>query len=123
MHHRQRESGEGRIGCILWGLALIIAALILWQVVPVKMRTAEFYDFMVDQAAFAANRSEQSMKKQIIDKANELDIPVGPKNLTVTKLQARVRMHTEYTIVLEFPFGFTHEWDFVHDVDRPIYYY
>lgn len=123
MYDRRAESGEGRIGCIFWGLAVIVGALILWQVVPVKMRTAEFYDFMVDQAAFASNRSSETIKKQILDEANELDVPVGPKNLNVTKTQTRIRMHAEYTIVLEFPFGITHDWHFVHDVDRPIYYY
>lgn len=123
MYDRRAETGEGRIGCIFWGLVLIIGALILWQVVPVKMRTAELYDFMIDQAAFAASNSADGIKKRILDKANELDLPVGPKNLSVTKEVQRIRMHTEYTVLLEFPLGFEYEWEFVHDVDRPIYYY
>jgi hypothetical protein len=78
---------------------------------------------MVDQATFASQRSAEGMKTRILDKANELDLPVGPKNLSVRKESERIRMYTEYTVELRFPFGITHEWDFVHDIDRPIYYY
>jgi hypothetical protein len=123
MLRRRAEAGEGRIGCIFWSLVLIVGIVVAWQMVPVKIKTSELYDYMVDQAAFAANRSADSIKKRILEKANELDLPVGPKNLSVDKHTERIRMHTEYTVVVEFPLGFTYDWNFVHDVDRPIYYY
>lgn len=120
---RRGEAGEGRLGCIFWTLVLVVGIVIAWQMIPVKVRTAEFYDYMVDQANFAASASAEGLKKRILTKANDLDLPVGPKNLTVTKERERIKMHTEYTVVVEFPFGFTYEWEFVHDVDRPIFYY
>jgi len=123
MVRRRGEAGEGRIGCIFWALVLVVGITIAWQMVPVKIKTSELYDYMVDQAAFASARSADGIKKRILSKANDLQLPVGPKNLTVSKESERIRMHTEYTVVVKFPFGFTYNWDFVHDVDRPIFYY
>ena len=88
-----------------------------------KIRTSELYDYMIDQANFASSTSADGLKKRILSKANDLDLPVGPKNLTVAKDRDRVKMHTQYTVIVEFPFGFTYDWDFEHDVDRPIFYY
>lgn len=123
MRFRHSEAGEGRIGCIFWSLVLLAGILVAWQVVPVKIRTAEFHDYMQDQAQLAGRRSAEGIKKDLMNKANELELPVGAKNLTVTKARERIRMHTEYTVVVEFPLGYTYDWDFVHDVDRPIFYY
>ena len=123
VHARRREAGEGRLGCIFWTLVLVVGIVVAWQMVPVKVRTAELYDFMTDQANFAASVPEDALKKRILDKANDLDLPVGSKNLSVTKSRDRIKMHTEYTVVVEFPLGFTYDWEFVHDVDRPIFYY
>lgn len=120
---RRGEAGEGRIGCIFWSVLLIVGFVVAWQMVPVKVRTSELHDYMIDQANFAGSTSEDGIKKRILSKANDLDLPVGPKNLTVTKERERIKMHTEYTVVVEFPFGFSYDWEFEHDVDRPIFYY
>jgi len=120
---RRGEAGEGRIGCIFWSLLLIVGAIIAWQMVPVQIRSSEFVDYMDDQAQFAAQRSADAIKKRVLQKANDLRLPVGPKELTVTKETERIRMHVEYTVEVEFPFGFTYPWHFEHDIDRPIFYY
>jgi hypothetical protein len=117
------EAGEGRIGCIFWSLVLIVGGIIAWTLVPVQVRTSEFIDYMDDQAQFASQRSAEAIKKRVLDKANDLRLPVGPKELTVAKEGERIKMHTEFTIVVEFPFGFTYDWDVEHDIDRPIFYY
>ena len=117
------QAGEGRIGCIIWSLLLIAVMVVAWQMVPVKIKSSELYDYMLDEANFASQRSADSIKKRILAKANDLELPVGPKELTVTKERERIRMHAEYTVVVKFPLGFTYDWHFEPDVDRPIYYY
>jgi len=119
----RREAGEGRIGCIFWSLLLIAVLVVAWKMVPVKMQSSEFYDYMLDEANFASQRSAESIKKRVLAKANDLRLPVGPKELTVTKERERIRMHAKYTVLVEFPLGFTYDWHFEHDIDRPIYYY
>lgn len=117
------EAGEGRIGCIFWGAVFVVIFVIAWQAVPVKVASSELYDHMIDQANFADRRSAAGMKKAVLQKAEDLDLPLEAKNLTVTKTSSRVKMDAKYTVVVDFPLGFDYEWDFHHEVDRPIYIY
>jgi len=121
---RRGERGEGKIGCIFWTAALIVGIVVAWVAVPVKVKTAELHDFMIDQATDAGRtRSGEAIKKRVLARAKELDLPVTSKNLTVNRSEARVRMDADYTVTLEFPFGITYDWRFQHEVDRPIFYY
>lgn len=124
MGHRRGERGEGKIGCIFWTAALIVGIVVAWVAVPVKIKTSELHDFMIDQATNASQtRSGEALKKRILARAKELDLPVTAKNLTVVRSEARVRMTADYTVTLEFPFGLSYDWHFEHEVDRPIFYY
>ena len=118
------QRGDSKIGCIFWLALLAVGALIAWKAVPVKIRTAEFQDFLVDQAVFATRvRDAEAIKKRVLEKAKDLELPVDPKKLTVRRTDARIHIVTDYTVPLEFPLGFTYEWEFHHDVERPIFYY
>jgi len=121
---RRGERGESRIGCIFWSAALIVGIVVAWVAVPVKVKTSELHDFMIDQATNASRfRTAESLKKRVLARARELDLPVTSKNLTVRRSDARVRMEADYTVTLEFPFDITYDWRFQHEVDRPIFYY
>jgi len=120
MFTRRRQAGDGYFGCLLWGAALIIVALICYKAIPVKIATAELYDFMVDQAKFAGGASTDVLKRSIVQKARELEIPVDDKNLTIEKIGDKIRMKTKFMIPLEFP-GYTYEWNFDWEIERPIY--
>lgn len=112
--------GQGRIGCILWLLAVAAFLTVVWKMVPVKIATAELEDYMVEQAKFAGRASAETLKKRVLARAKELDIPLTTKTLKVTKTANRVRMQARYTIPIEFPF-YTYYWEFEHDVDRPVF--
>lgn len=119
MRQRRRAAGEGNLGCILWSLAFIVIALICYKAIPVKLNSAQLYDFMVEQAKFGTAPPAE-IKKAIISKAKELELPVNEKNLTVEKLGDRIRMKTAFEVPLEFP-GYTYVWKFDWEIDRPIY--
>lgn len=116
--------GDSKLGCIFWLAVLIAGALIAWEAVPVKVRTAELHDFMTDMAIYATReRSSEAIKKRVLAKATELELPLDPKRLTVERDEATIRLEADYTVVLDFPFGLTYDWQFHHEVDRPIFYY
>lgn len=118
---RSSERGEGNLGCVLWTLALIIGALIAWKAIPVKVASAELYDYMDELARFAAARdSEETLKKKLLARATELGLPLKKEDVTVSKANDRVRMTASYTVFLEFP-GYTYEWNIEHELDRPIF--
>lgn len=120
MRARFGERGDGNFGCILWLLLLAVAGLVLWKTVPVKIANAELYDHMVELAKFSGSWPEERLRKSILDKALELQLPVTAKQIDVQKTRERVVMTCTYTVVLEFP-GYTYEWKVDHKVDRPIY--
>jgi len=120
MQQRRGQRGEGRIGCIIWLSLVAIGALISWKVIPVKIATSELYDFMVEQAKWAASSPPPVIKKRIIEKANELELPVDPKNVSADRFGDHIRMRATFTVPLEFP-GYVYYWDFDLQVDRPIF--
>ncbi len=120
MRRRRGQWGEGNLGCILWAALLAIAALIAWKTIPVKLNTSEMYDFMEEQAKFAAQTPPEEIKKQILLRASQLGVPIDKDNVTVERLGDRIRMKADYQIPVEFP-GYTYIWKFHHEVDRPIF--
>lgn len=121
MPRRRAERGEGNVGCILWLLALGLAILIAWKAVPVKMQSAELYDFLDETAKFRSERTPpEVLEKQILDRAKQLNIPLEKKNVKVERKGDRVYMEVEYSIPVEFP-GYTYQWHFRQTLDRPIF--
>lgn len=117
LHSRQ---GEGKLGCIIWLLVLGAVVLVAAKLIPVKIRSAELYDFMEEQAMFAARTSPEEIKKRILGRAAELELPLDKKNLSVERKAGRVRMRATYSVPIELP-GYTFEWPFEHILDRPVF--
>lgn len=116
-----RQAGQGKIGCFLWIVALAIASLAAYKMIPVRIQSAELYDFMDEQAKWASNRPADAIKKTIVDRAKELGIPIDPDKVKVEKLSGdRIRMEARYTVPVEFP-GYTYNWEFHHQIDRQIF--
>lgn len=114
------QRGEARLGCILWTLALVVALLIAWKMIPVKLKSVELYDYMIEQAKFGASASPEAIKKGILREARRLDLPLSEKKVKVQRIGDRIRMKVSYTVPVEFP-GYTYQWEFNHEVDRPLF--
>lgn len=121
MFHRGRERGEGNLGCILWALLLIVAVVIALEAVPVKIQSAELYDFMLEQARLHPGDTAETIRNRILARAKELEIPLSKKDLKVSRSRDRIRIEASYTLPVELP-GYTYLWDFHHEIDRPIFY-
>lgn len=121
MRSRSAERGEGNLGCIFWLLVLAVIGLILWKAVPVRVATAELYDFSVEQTKFSAKASPEELKRRVLNKAKELNLPVNPKQVEVEKTRDRVIIRLNYMVPLDFP-GYTYEWKIEEEIDRPIFY-
>jgi len=121
MPRRTAERGEGNLGCVVWLLLLGLAVLISWKMIPVKVSSAELSDYMVEVAQFhSARQPPEELKKLILTRAGELNIPLAKENVVVVRNGDRIRMTAEYTIPVDFP-GYTYNWHFRHEVDRPIF--
>ncbi len=117
---RLGSRGEGRLGCILWLLTAGIGVLIAVKAIPVKLTDVEFADYIEEQAQFSGRATGETLKKRILKKAKELEIPLEQKNLKVEKTSRRVRIQCNYTVTLDFGV-YQYVWKFEHDLDRPIF--
>jgi len=115
------QRGEGNLGCILWAVVFVVVAYVAWTMVPIKIASAQLSDFMEDQARFAEGRTPEQIKKSILGKARELELPVDPKNVTVLKKGDYIEMDAEYTVPVEFAGGYVYEWHFQHHINLPIF--
>ncbi len=121
MRRRTAERGEGNLGCILWVLVLGIAVLIAWKALPVKINSSELADYLDELARFnAARESAEDLQARILTRAAELNLPVTKEGITITLSRDRVRMIVDYTVPVDFP-GYTYNWHFRHELDRPIF--
>ncbi|HEX7181755.1 MAG TPA: hypothetical protein VF756_07935 [Thermoanaerobaculia bacterium] len=121
MPRRTAERGEGNLGCILWSLALAVTVLICWKAIPVKVSSSELADYMDELARYhAARATGDELEAKILARAFELKLPVDKDHVQVERQGDHVRMIVEYTVPLDFP-GYTYEWHFRHELDRPIF--
>jgi len=122
MRRRRAELGRGNLGCILWLIVVIAVAHVLWIVVPVKIKTSEFYDVMQEQASFGSIKSEGAIQYEILRRAQQLQIPVTKDNLKVTRSREAVTVEAHYEIPLSFFGGlYKYVWKFDPVVSRPTF--
>ena len=71
------------------------------------------------QRAGVSTTAEQ-VEKNILQRAAELKLPLNKDQVQVTRDGDRIRMIAEYTVPVQFP-GYTYNWTFRHELDRPIF--
>jgi hypothetical protein len=122
MRRRRATLGRGNLGCILWLIVVIAVGHVLWIVVPVKIKTSEFYDVMQEQASFGSIKSEGAIRYEILRRAEQLKIPVTKDNLKIVRSREAVTVEAHYEIPLEFFGGvYKYVWKFDPVVSRPTF--
>lgn len=118
---RRHEWGGGNLGCIVWVLVLALGVFLAFKLIPVKIKSAEFYDYMDEMAKFsAANATLEQLERRLLEKAAELEIPLEKRNLKIKLERERIQIEATYTIPVHFP-GYTYNWNFHQTLDRPIF--
>ena len=99
-----RQRGEGRIGFLI-ALILVGAAIFVgMKVVPVRITAYEFRDALREEARYGAVRDDDAQVVQrILQKAEDLEIPLSKKNLEVKRTTGEmiIRAHYEQPIDLK----------------------
>ena len=125
MSRNRRERGEGQFGCLVGIILLLIASLVAYKLIPVKVKSAEMRDAVIDEAKSAGRHQNERMAeiitKNLTDKAKQLELPVDPANIHVERTaNSYVRIEVKYTVPVNFP-GFTYNWNFRHYYENPIF--
>ena len=117
---RRMARGEGKLGCILWGVLIVVVGFTAIKVVPIQFAKMKLEDRMREMALTQPRKSAQFFEKEIFNYAQELDLPVDKKKIKVRKTQKRVVMDVEFTVVLDLMIT-EYEWDMKIHVDRDIF--
>jgi len=122
MRSKKGTRGSGRVGCLLWLAVLALLSYIGYKVIPVKIATSSFYDFMQEEAAFASIRPVNQLRREILIKARELKIPITDENLIIRKVSESITIEAHYEIPIDFFNGWkTYIWKESQVVTRPIF--
>lgn len=117
------QRGDVPIGCLVGGVVGLIVMLVAIKVVPIMINVGEL-DKEISVLADRANRREyhdERIRKDILVKAESLDLPVTKKNIDIKRSSNRIKITVRYTVPIEFP-GYTYLWHKEHFQDRPLFY-
>lgn len=117
------QRGDVPLGCLVGGLVALIVALVAIKVTPIMLRVGEL-DKEIGALSDRANRrvyTDKRIEKSILDKAEELDLPVTKKNVTIKRSSNRIKVTVVYDLPIEFP-GYTYVWHKEHYHERPLFY-
>ncbi|HVR43764.1 MAG TPA: hypothetical protein VMS56_10010 [Thermoanaerobaculia bacterium] len=116
----RRQRGEGQLGCVVGLIILLAAGFIAYKMVPVKVKSAELRGTIVDSARSAGMLNDIRIRKQIMARAKDLELPLEERNLSVRRSAGQIRIEADYTVPVDFP-GFTYQWKFRHVAQNPIF--
>jgi hypothetical protein len=117
------QRGDVPIGCLVGGVVALIVVLISIKVTPLVINTGEL-EKEISVLADRANRREYNdarILKDILQKAEALDLPVTKKDVTIKRSSKRIKITVVYDVPIEFP-GYTYVWHKKHYEDRPLIY-
>ncbi len=119
MHNNQR--GEGRIGLFITLAIIAIIIFLAIQYVPAKINAYEFADFLEKECRFAASRqNDKTIENRILEKAEDMGLPLKRKNLTVRRSKSEITIHAKYGQPLDFKVT-TYVYQFDHTEKAPLF--
>jgi hypothetical protein len=115
------ERGDVPIGCLVGLVVLLVVALVAIKAAPLIVNVGEL-DKEIETLADRANRrdyNDERIVRDILAKAENLDLPVTAKDITIKRTSSRIKITVAYDIPVEFP-GYNYVWHKQHYQDRPL---
>ena len=117
------QRGDVPVGCLVGGVVVVVVILIAIKVAPLTIAVGEF-DKEIGVLADRANRREyndQRILQSILNKAQNLDLPVTKKEVDIKRTSTRIKIRVIYDVIIDFP-GYTYVWHKEHFHERPIFH-
>ena len=113
MRRIQRESGEGKAGCLFWVFLLLIGGLLAAKLIPVEMAKMKLRDHMQELVSTQPHRPQAFYEKEIGNKARELGLTIPKDQIQVKKYENRVIMDVEFTVPIDLT---VYQWDWTRKI-------
>ena len=95
--------GRSSVGCLFMLLVLAAAVYVAVNLGEVYWRFYEFQDAMRQDVRFAAQISDERIKKRLAALADSLGLPPEAAEVEVTRTKYSISLKADYTERVEFP--------------------
>ncbi len=93
----RHQRGEGRLGLLVALAAIGFAIYVGVKLIPVRIAAYELQDFVQEECRFASVRkSDDALRRRILNKAEELDIPLDPRNLKIERRGGEIAIRANF---------------------------
>ena len=119
---RARVRGAANFGCVVWLAIVALVGYAMYKIVPVKVASSAFADFLQEEASFGSIKSVQQIQAEILRKAKDEGIPVNKDNLIIKKTKEAITIEAHYEMTIDFFNGsYKYVWKFDPVFSRPIF--
>ena len=98
------ERGNGRLGVLVWLFVVAGAVFFAVRTIPAKVAAYEFNDFCEQEVRVAATRgrfSEKKLVRSILEKADEVGIPIDRKQVRVRVRPKKIEVDIAYELPVD----------------------
>ena len=117
------EAGKAGLGSLVALIVVVVAVYFGMKLVPVYAASYQFDDTVREQVVFAGARrrklSDQEVKRNLVQRAQELGLPIQERNIRITRRSSTIRIQVAYKVPVDMGFDFTYDWVFTPDHDGP----
>lgn len=122
MRRTGNPRGAANFGCIVWVVIIALLGYGLYKIVPVKVQSAAFADYLQEESSFGSIKSTQQIEAEILNKAKEMEVPVTKDNLIIKKTKESISIEAHYAITVDFFSGaYKYVWKFDPVFVRPLF--
>ncbi len=119
------EKGASRIAMLIWVVLLSVVIYVGYKLLPIYLDYWRMNDEMTTQASMAQVLKDDEILADLVKKAKELELPLGPENFVLNRDDEKHRMtiRTMWDVEIHFPYDvYVRNFHFepVADVDTKI---
>jgi hypothetical protein len=117
---KQVERGEGKLGLFIILVILAAVIFVLVKVVPSRINAYEYKDWM---GSYARNecwsRTEAQIKKDMLEKADQLNLPITADQVTVNRRGANINLRASFDVPVDLKvYKMVLHYDFSQDAEH-----
>jgi hypothetical protein len=117
------QRGKAGIGTLVALLVVVSGVYLGMKFIPLRASAYQFDDTVREQVVFAGARrrkiSDEEITRNLLQRADDLELPVTRRNVRITRRSTRIRIQVAYKMPIHLPFDYTYEWTFVSDHEGP----
>jgi hypothetical protein len=117
------ETGEGRLGTLIWLVIIVGLGYACWQLIPVYFNNYNFADKVTELArAPKYSHSDERIEQELVKAAqeNHLEQFIKSKTCKINTLEIRRTIVCEYDRQVEILPGVRHKFHFKNEADQPL---